>query len=116
MSKYDTLSEFLLQQPGDEVSTTFDMLEKVIGPLPASARTYREWWANDLSSKSRQSRAWLNVGWIVAQVALKNGNVVFRREGSSTPSGCSGTSRVLGCVSSLPLIGCYGQLSIRRGK
>jgi hypothetical protein len=46
MSRYDPLRWYLARLPADrrEVRLTFQDVEKVIGSLPDSARSYRPWW------------------------------------------------------------------------
>ena len=47
MGKYEPLAARLSAQGEDFWTATFAQIEEVLGfPLPASARKYREWWAN----------------------------------------------------------------------
>jgi hypothetical protein len=82
MPKYDKLREWLLRP---KLTLTFSEIESIIQPaaLPAAARTYRPWWANEKDAASRQCRAWLDAGWEVDAVDLKGHTVTFRR--SSKP-------------------------------
>jgi putative addiction module component (TIGR02574 family) len=54
---------------------TFADVAKVLGePLPHSAFTYREWWANQTDAANRpQARAWIEAGFSVDEVH-QNGN------------------------------------------
>lgn len=66
MSQYAPLNRFLSAYPDGRVSLTFDAMEGILGrKLPASARTYAAWWANETPDATRhvQSRAWVTAGW-----------------------------------------------------
>jgi hypothetical protein len=42
---------------------TFDELERLVGPLPASASRYSAWWSNERRDTAHvQAVAWLNAG------------------------------------------------------
>jgi hypothetical protein len=62
-SKYDPLRAFLATQQGS-VTLTFDQIERLGIVLPAAARTYPEWWANEDPKLTRhvQCRAWRSLG------------------------------------------------------
>ena len=79
MSKYDPLCMYLREVPPDqtEVRLTFGDLEKMVGPLPASARNHRPWWANDATHS--QSSAWQRAGFRVQQVNLTAELLVLSR-------------------------------------
>lgn len=80
IGKYDPLHYYLLSQTNrDEVTATFAGIESVVGPLPSSARTSREWWAN---SSTAAAKAWRTAGWSVRAVDLAAERVVFVRESS----------------------------------
>lgn len=85
--KYDLLGALLKDAAarGDrELQLHFDDIDELVGGLPASARKYREWWAN---SGQPQSIVWRGAGWRVAGVNQSGGNWVrFEREGTSPPS------------------------------
>ena len=61
MAKYDPLRDYLIAQP-DEVQLAFGDIEKLVGPLPESARTHRAWWAND---SKVEALAWHAAGFRV---------------------------------------------------
>lgn len=61
---------------------SFTDVEKLVGPLPASAHIHRAWWAND--SKS-QAQAWRAAGWHVSSVNQAAERVTFTRSGTSRP-------------------------------
>src|SRR5688572_33352134 len=61
---------------------TFRQIESVIGgPLPASARRHRPWWANDARGHAHAD-AWLGEGYRTAEVDMQGEKLVFAR----TPS------------------------------
>jgi Domain of unknown function (DUF4268)/CBS domain len=79
-SRYAPLAIWLQEQlPSDRaVQLTFQQVEAIMGDvLPASAHE-RSWWAND--SKSHiQSQQWLEVGWRVSKINMREETVVFTR-------------------------------------
>jgi hypothetical protein len=82
IGKYDPLRQYLQSQAKrDEVAMTFAEVEAIVGSLPSSARTRREWWLND----SAGAMAWRSAGWSVGSVDLAAAQVVFIREPSSRP-------------------------------
>jgi hypothetical protein len=85
--KYDPLGALLADAAsrGDrELELRFDDVDKVVGGLPASARKYREWWAN---SGQPQSVVWRGAGWRVAGVNQSGGNWVrFERDDAAPPA------------------------------
>jgi hypothetical protein len=94
VSKYDPLHVRLVEvaRTGeDSVQLGFDEMDTLVGGLPASARTYREWWAN---SSQPHCWAWREAGWVVAMVS--DTGVRFERdrrippESSAAPIGGSG--------------------------
>ena len=74
--KYEPLRSYLVGCAGDEELMTFGEMERLVGPLPYSAREYRAWWGNDNKS---QALAWRAAGWHVASVDQASGWVVFAR-------------------------------------
>ena len=80
--KYAPLHRHLSNLDAREWSTTFREVERILDfHLPASARTYREWWANH--GGNPQGKAWVDVRWKVEHVNLRTERVVFRRTRSS---------------------------------
>jgi hypothetical protein len=77
-SKYDRLRGYLNVRSGP-VLVTFKEIEKILGgPLPASARKHRAWWANEAGdSRHVQSRAWLGCGRKVVNVNMTAERVEF---------------------------------------
>jgi hypothetical protein len=80
MSKYDPLFRYLQQLllTMNKVTLAFSEIEKVLGgPLPASARKYPAWWANDITHV--EARAWMNSGWETRDLRLDGSTVDFVR-------------------------------------
>ena len=88
MGKYEPLRDYLSSRSGDEEAMTFGQLERLVGPLPDSAREHRAWWGND--DYKSQSQAWRAAGWHVASVNQPSGQVVFAR---GIQGGTSGLKR-----------------------
>jgi hypothetical protein len=60
------------------VRLSFARIDGLIGSnLPMSAYRNEAWWSN--SASSAHSRAWLDAGWEVQEVNLKEGHVVFKK-------------------------------------
>src|SRR5262245_1081363 len=75
--KYDPLRRYLRQQTRNRVPMTFRELESIIGgPLPASARRHRPWWANDATGHVH-AHAWLEAGYRTEQVDMEGEKLVF---------------------------------------
>lgn len=59
---------------------TFAEIESILGvPIPASARQYRPWWANEEAGTHIHARAWLDAGFKTSNVLLTSGVVDFIR-------------------------------------
>lgn len=76
MAKYDALRDHLTSRTGDTVNMTFAEVEEIVGPLPPTARSTRQWWAND---SKVQAKAWRAAGWHVGSTNLTAERVVFDR-------------------------------------
>lgn len=76
-AKYQPLADYLAGQQGQQVTCTMVAIEGALGtPLPPAARTHRAWWGNN-TQRHPQAKAWLNTGWRVHTVNLKQGAVTF---------------------------------------
>lgn len=76
MSRYAQLTSVLLSNPAAQVILTFDELDKIVpGGLPASAKQYPAWWANNASSQPH-AKYWLDAGRR-ATPNFKAGRAVF---------------------------------------
>ena len=64
MAKYDGLTAYLRTIPSDQLAVTLTLarIAGLVGGLPASAYSIRQWWAND---PKVQARAWRAAGWRV---------------------------------------------------
>ena len=77
--KYGPLQRYLRAQKGSRVPMTFQQFESIIGgPLPASARRHRPWWANDATGHAHAT-AWLGAGYRTEQVDMGGEKLVFVR-------------------------------------
>ncbi len=80
MHKYEPLRDWLLKQPGIQVTVSFDDIEhedRIGVKLPPSAREHRSWWGNEVAADSRQCRAWLDARGCVDSVDLLRERVTF---------------------------------------
>ena len=79
-SRYDPLPKYLLGRSEPVVKMTFAEIERVLGvTLPASARKYGPWWANEAAGTHVHAQAWLGAGRRTANVDLNAGTVEFAR-------------------------------------
>ena len=80
--KYQRLYEHLCGLRTREWRTSFGEIESIIGfELPASARLYRPWWANQSSGNGHsQALAWGIAGWETAEVDMDAETLLFRRK------------------------------------
>lgn len=64
MAKYDPLFRHLVIADATKpVEMTFDDIERLVGPLPASATKFSAWWNNEQPDTTHvQALAWLNAG------------------------------------------------------
>jgi hypothetical protein len=79
-SKYDGLAGHLKFRGAFTrvVKLSFARIDGLIGSnLPMSAYREEAWWSN--SASSVHARAWLDAGWEVQEVNLKEGFVVFKK-------------------------------------
>jgi hypothetical protein len=79
-SRYEPLRAFLEERDEPVVKLTFSQVERILGrPLPASARKYAPWWANEREGTHVHARAWMTVGRRSRNVDLNAGSVEFVR-------------------------------------
>jgi hypothetical protein len=72
---------------------SFAHIESILGfPMPASARKYRPWWANQSDGGHVQAQAWMNAGWRVWSVQLSAERVEFQRVSPEQILGASETT------------------------
>lgn len=92
MLKYAALGRHLGQQ-GERHTMSFGEIESVLNfPMPASARKYRPWWANQSDGSHVQAHAWMRGGWRVWSVDLTAERVEFRRVFPQRDAGVSETT------------------------
>ena len=86
-SKYGRLYTHLRDKEDEQWLTSFREIEAILGfRLPASARRYRPWWANQKSGGHSQALAWMAAGWETANVDMEAETLLLRRSGrSGTP-------------------------------
>jgi mRNA-degrading endonuclease RelE of RelBE toxin-antitoxin system len=78
--KYLPLARVLINSTTNQVDLPFSEIERIIGlSLPASARKYPAWWANESSGSHVQAHAWVGIGWRVVTLRLDREQVVFGR-------------------------------------
>ncbi len=80
VSKYAGLESHLKFRAAftSQVKLTFARIDGLIGSnLPMNAFRDPAWWSN--SSSSVHAKAWLNAGWEVQEVNLKEGWVIFKK-------------------------------------
>src|SRR5262245_29455830 len=106
--KYHPLRHYLLQQTRNRVPMTFREVESIIGgPLPASARRHRPWWANDATGHAH-AHAWLEAGYRTEQVDMKGEELVFVRTADSTERGMADSNSACNAqegIAQHPMIG-----------
>ena len=78
MSRYDLLRDHLQRQAADTVTMTFVELDTLV-KLPASAKRFDFWWANDdvKTTIHAQCKAWQDAGY-VAEPNLRGKRGTFR--------------------------------------
>ena len=78
--KYRKLRVYLEAHPRRAWRTTFSNIESILGfELPASARKYRPWWANENGgARHSQTVAWSAAGWQTAEVDMEAETLLFR--------------------------------------
>jgi hypothetical protein len=79
-SRYDPLRRYLAERTEPVIRLSFAEIERIIGgPLPASARRHRPWWANERSGSHVHASAWMGAGRRTANVDLNAASVDFLR-------------------------------------
>ena len=79
MSKYAPLTAHLSASGQTEIPMMFGHIETIIGgKLPASALRHRSWWSNN-PSNSVITSAWIEAGYLSADVDMARRTLVFRK-------------------------------------
>ncbi len=84
-TKYSPLNRYLIWRAeyADQVTLSFARIEGIIGDnLPFGAIRNPSWWSNTESNV--QGQAWMNAGWRVEEVNLRERVVTFKRVKSKT--------------------------------
>lgn len=77
ISKYQPLTEYLLQCGQTSIQLTFSQIEEIIGvELPHSAYVHSVWWVN---SNQTTCVHWLKAGYVITQYSLEKQYAAFRR-------------------------------------
>jgi hypothetical protein len=81
--KYDPLERYLCSLPAsqEQVTLSLESIEQVLNDqLPPSAHEHRAWWGNQKRGTHVESIAWMDAGWMVDTVDLKEKWVRFVRQ------------------------------------
>ena len=81
--KYALLEKYLRSLPRtqEEVILTFENIEQVLNDaLPPSAHEDRAWWGNQQQGTQVDVVAWMDAGWMVDTVDLREKWVKFVRQ------------------------------------
>ena len=81
--KYAPLEKYLrgLSSGEAEVTLSFEQIERILNDrLPPSAHEHRAWWGNQKKGTHVESIAWMDAGWMVDTVDLKEKWVKFVRQ------------------------------------
>jgi hypothetical protein len=70
-SKYEALSKYLKTIDVNKVELTMSH--------PPTAKTDRTWWGNTKNIHRVHAKSWMSVGWLVDEVNLTAGKVVFKK-------------------------------------
>lgn len=81
--KYSQLERYLreLLPSEEEVTLTFERIEQILKEtLPPSAHEHRQFWGNQKQGTHVEAIAWMDAGWLVEKVDLKEKWVRFVRQ------------------------------------
>lgn len=81
--EYEPLQQYLRDLPltQEEVMLTFEFIEKILNnTLPSSAYQDVSWWGNQKQGTQVESIAWMDAGWMVEIVDLREKWVRFVRQ------------------------------------
>lgn len=80
--KYDAITQYLRGNGGSQVTLTFTQFDELLFPatgLPKTARTDKDWWANDHLHPEKGAYGWLNANYEVVHVNLEKEYIVFNQ-------------------------------------
>ncbi len=81
--KYEPLEKYLRALPAsqDQVTLSFESIDQFLNdPLPPSAHEHRSWWSNQKQGTHVEALAWMDAGWMVDTVDLREKWVRFVRQ------------------------------------
>ncbi len=81
--KYSSLEKYFRDLPRnqEDVLLTFEVIEKILDePLPPAAREDYPWWDNQKQGMQVETNAWMDAGWMVDTVDLREKWVRFVRQ------------------------------------
>ena len=81
--KYDPLEKYLRRLPISQqlVTLSFESIEQELNDvLPQPARDDPNWWGNQKQGTTVESIAWMDAGWMVDKVNLREKWVRFVRQ------------------------------------
>lgn len=81
--KYASLEQYLRHLPvsEEEVTLTFERIDEFLfQPLPRPAREEHAWWGNQKQGIRVETNAWMDAGWLVEIVNLREEWVRFVRQ------------------------------------
>jgi hypothetical protein len=81
--KYSPLEKYLRDLPvsQEEVTLTFELIEQILkAPLPLPAYQEGPWWGNQKQGTYVETIPWMDAGWMVEIVDLKEKWVRFVRQ------------------------------------
>ena len=81
--KYEPLERYLRGLPvsQEDVTLTFTFIEQILNEsLPAPAQQEHNWWGNQKQGTQVESIAWMDAGWLVEIVDLREKWVRFVRQ------------------------------------
>jgi hypothetical protein len=83
VNKYASLEQYLRHLPvcEEEVTISFERIDEFLfQPLPHSARDEYSWWENQRQGIQVETNAWMDAGWMVDSVDLREEWVRFVRQ------------------------------------
>jgi hypothetical protein len=80
-SKYDRLADHLATRDAPAVTLTFAEVERIVGPLPAAARSSPGWWGATQWGRFMHVHTmhWFHTGWVADRPDFAAERVTFRR-------------------------------------
>ena len=83
IGKYEPLEKYLRGLPAsqEDVTLTFQFIEQMLKEtLPASAHEQHSWWGNQQQGTQVEYIDWMDAGWLVETVDLREKWVRFVRQ------------------------------------